>query len=37
VRPDGYAGLTSPISSAADRLAAYRRKWFSASAAEVHS
>jgi hypothetical protein len=37
VRPDGYAGLTSPISSAADHLAAYRRKWFSASAADAHS
>ena len=37
VRPDGYAGLTSPISSAADHLAAYRRKWFSASAANARS
>jgi hypothetical protein len=37
VRPDGYAGLTSPISSAANHLAAYRRKWFSASAAGAHS
>jgi aromatic ring hydroxylase-like protein len=37
VRPDGYAGLTSPISSAADHLAAYRRKWFSASAADARS
>jgi len=37
VRPDGYAGLTSPIASAADHLAAYRRKWFSASAAHAHS
>jgi 2-polyprenyl-6-methoxyphenol hydroxylase-like FAD-dependent oxidoreductase len=37
VRPDGYVGLTSPISSAADQLAAYRRKWFSASAAHAHS
>jgi 2-polyprenyl-6-methoxyphenol hydroxylase-like FAD-dependent oxidoreductase len=37
VRPDGYAGLTSPISSAADHVAAYRRKWFSASAADAHS
>jgi hypothetical protein len=35
VRPDGYAGLTSPISSAADHLAGYRRKWFSASAADA--
>ena len=37
VRPDGYAGVTSPISSAADHVAAYRRKWFSASAADAHS
>jgi FAD binding domain len=37
VRPDGYAGVTSPISSAADHVAAYRRKWFSASAAHAHS
>ena len=37
VRPDGYAGLTSPISSAADHVAVYRRKWFSASAADAHS
>jgi hypothetical protein len=37
VRPDGYAGLTSPIASAADHLAAYRRKWFSASGAHAHS
>jgi 2-polyprenyl-6-methoxyphenol hydroxylase-like FAD-dependent oxidoreductase len=37
VRPDGYAGLTSPILSAADHLAGYRRKWFSASAAHAHS
>src|ERR1700738_4244191 len=37
VRPDGYAGLTSPISSAAEHLAAYRRKWFSASAADSRS
>jgi hypothetical protein len=37
VRPDGYAGLTSPISSAADHFAAYRRKWFSASAADARS
>jgi len=36
VRPDGYAGLTSPIPSAATHLAAYRRKWFSASAADAH-
>jgi hypothetical protein len=35
VRPDGYADLTTPISSAADRVAAYRRKWFSASAADA--
>jgi hypothetical protein len=37
VRPDGYAGLTSPISSAADHLADYRRKWLSASAAHARS
>jgi hypothetical protein len=37
VRPDGYADLTTPISSAADRVAAYRRKWFSASAADARS
>jgi hypothetical protein len=35
VRPDGYAGLASQISSATDHLAAYRRKWFSA--ADAHS
>jgi hypothetical protein len=37
VRPDGYAGLMSPISSAADHLAAYRRKWLSASATDAQS
>ena len=37
VRPDGYASLTSPISSAADHFAAYRHKWFSASAADARS
>jgi hypothetical protein len=37
VRPDGYAGLTSPISSAAGHFAAYRRKWFSANAADARS
>jgi 2-polyprenyl-6-methoxyphenol hydroxylase-like FAD-dependent oxidoreductase len=37
VRPDGYAGLTSPISAAADHVAAYLRKWFSASAADTRS
>jgi 2-polyprenyl-6-methoxyphenol hydroxylase-like FAD-dependent oxidoreductase len=37
VRPDGYAGLTSPISVAADHVAAYLRKRFSASAANAHS
>ena len=37
VRPDGYAGLMSPISSAADHLAAYRRKWLSASATDARS
>jgi hypothetical protein len=37
VRPDGYAGLTSPISSATDHLVAYRRRWFSASAADARS
>jgi hypothetical protein len=37
VRPDGYAGLTTPISAAADHVAAYVRKWFSASAAHAHS
>jgi 2-polyprenyl-6-methoxyphenol hydroxylase-like FAD-dependent oxidoreductase len=35
VRPDGYAGLTTPISSATDHLAAYRRKWFSGNAADA--
>jgi 2-polyprenyl-6-methoxyphenol hydroxylase-like FAD-dependent oxidoreductase len=37
VRPDGYAGLTTPISAAADNVAAYLRKWFSASAADARS
>jgi hypothetical protein len=37
VRPDGYAGLTSPISPAADHIPAYLRKWFSASAADARS
>jgi 2-polyprenyl-6-methoxyphenol hydroxylase-like FAD-dependent oxidoreductase len=37
VRPDGYAGLTSPISAAADHVAAYRRNWFSPSAADARS
>jgi hypothetical protein len=37
VRPDGYAGLTTPISAAADHVAAYLRKWFSASAADARS
>jgi 2-polyprenyl-6-methoxyphenol hydroxylase-like FAD-dependent oxidoreductase len=37
VRPDGYAGLTTPISAAADHVAAYVRKWFSANAAHAHS
>jgi hypothetical protein len=35
VRPDGYAGLTTPISAAADHVAAYLQKWFSASAADA--
>jgi hypothetical protein len=35
VRPDGYASLTSPISSAADHLSVYCRKWFSAPAANA--
>jgi 2-polyprenyl-6-methoxyphenol hydroxylase-like FAD-dependent oxidoreductase len=37
VRPDGYAGLTTPILAAADHVAAYLRKWFSASAADARS
>ena len=37
VRPDGYAGLTTPISAAADHVAAYLRKCFSASAADARS
>src|SRR5260370_25101984 len=37
VRPDGYAGLTTSISAAADHVAAYLRKWFSASAAVARS
>lgn len=37
VRPDGYAGLTTPISAAADHVAAYLRKWFSASAVDAGS
>jgi hypothetical protein len=37
VRPDGYVGLTTPISAAADHVAAYLRKWFSASAADARS
>jgi hypothetical protein len=37
VRPDGYAGLTSPISAAADHVAAYGRNWFSPSAADARS
>jgi 2-polyprenyl-6-methoxyphenol hydroxylase-like FAD-dependent oxidoreductase len=35
VRPDGYSGLTSPISSAADHLSVYCRKWFSAPVANA--
>ena len=35
VRPDGYAGLTSPGASAASRVAEYRGKW--ASAPEAHA
>jgi FAD binding domain len=37
VRPDGYAGLTTPISAAADHVATYLREWFSASAADARS
>jgi 2-polyprenyl-6-methoxyphenol hydroxylase-like FAD-dependent oxidoreductase len=37
VRPDGYAGLTTPISAAADHVAPYLRKWFSASAAHART
>jgi hypothetical protein len=37
VRPDGYAGLTTPIPAVADHVAAYLRKWFSASAADARS
>ena len=36
VRPDGYAGLTTPLSApAVDHVAAYIRKWFSTSAADA--
>ncbi len=28
VRPDGYAGLTSPLGKAAEAVAAYRARWF---------
>jgi hypothetical protein len=37
VRPDGYAGLTTPIPAVADHVAAYLRKWFSASTADARS
>jgi 2-polyprenyl-6-methoxyphenol hydroxylase-like FAD-dependent oxidoreductase len=37
VRPDGYAGLTTPISAAAGHVATYLRKWFSATAADARS
>jgi hypothetical protein len=37
VRPDGYAGLTTPISAAADHVAPYLRKWFSAIAAHART
>jgi len=30
VRPDGYAGLTSPLDLAANRIASYQTKWLSA-------
>ena len=28
VRPDGYAGLVSPLASAAEHVRAYRERWF---------